>query len=180
MICKVCGKNNAEIYYKQTVNGHTEEYALCSECAEKLQSSGKINIKMPSLFDDFGFGFANDGVYGLKELLGFSNDTKLNKIAEKKKCTLCGSTFDELVTNGKVGCSKCYEVFEKELQNSIERIHGRTGYAGKIHEKHKTQETAEDKLCELKKELDEAITLQEFEKAAVLRDKIREMESKEN
>ena len=176
MICRRCGKNNAEIYYKQTVNGHTEEYALCTECAEELKKEGKLNIKMPYPFDDFGFGFSNDSIYGLKELFGLTNDSKTKRIAEKKKCTLCSSTFDELVNNGKVGCAECYKVFSEELKNSIERIHGKVGFAGKVPEKHKAKETKEDKINALKKELGEAIGLQEFERAAILRDQIKDLE----
>lgn len=177
MICKRCGKNNAEIYYKQTVNGHTDEYALCTECAEQLKKEGKININMPFSFDNFGFGLSNEGMYGLKELFGFPFDSKYSKLTEKKRCTLCSSTFDELVANGKVGCAKCYEVFSDELKNSIERIHGKTEYAGKNIAKNKTNNEANDNLSSLRDELSAAIESQEFEKAAELRDKIREIEN---
>ena len=47
MTCNKCGQNHAEIYYKQTINGNTVEYALCSKCAEELKMNGKLNIKMP-------------------------------------------------------------------------------------------------------------------------------------
>ena len=61
------------------------------------------------------------------------------------------------------------------------RIHGNAAHCGK-HSKIAAQareeraETKEDKIKRLRSQLDEAIKQQEFEKAAELRDQIREME----
>lgn len=178
MICKRCGKNNAEVYYKQTVNGKSTEYALCTHCAEELKKEGKLNIKLPSLFDDFGFGI-NDSFFGLNELFGLPLESGKGLIAEKKKCSLCSSTFDDLVSTGKVGCAKCYDVFSDELRNSIMSIHGNAEYAGKRPKKFKKVETKQDKIKKLKAEMKNAIKLQEFEKAAELRDEIKSLEEAE-
>mgnify|MGYP000478331214 CR=1 FL=1 len=35
MKCEKCGKNEATMYYKETVNGVTREMHLCPECAQK-------------------------------------------------------------------------------------------------------------------------------------------------
>ncbi|MBR5322645.1 MAG: UvrB/UvrC motif-containing protein [Clostridia bacterium] len=177
MICNKCGKNNAEIYYKHTVNGQTKEYALCSKCAEQLQKEGKLNVKIPSLFDDFDFGFGSSKFFGLNDLFGLTYDNNKSKIAEKKKCTLCASTFDDLVKRGKVGCAKCYEIFADELNTSVESIHGKAKYMGKKPKKYKEKETKEDKIKDLKAQMNAAIEAQEFEKAAVIRDEIRTLEN---
>ena len=172
MICKECGKNNAEIYYKQTVNGQTVEYALCQECAGKLQKEGKISLNMHSLFDGFDFGFGT-----FNNLFGINYDKKKPMITEKKRCTLCSSTFDDLVKSGKVGCAECYKVFAEELKNSVESIHGKAKYIGKRPKKYKEKQTKEDRLNDLKEELKAAVSEQEFEKAAKLRDEIRALEN---
>ena len=179
MICSKCGKNNAEFYYKQTINGKTQEYALCSSCAEELKKTGELNIKLPFLFDDYGVGFNNSALYGINDILGFPFSAKKKQLAEKKKCTLCASTFDDLVKSGKVGCAKCYEVFSDELQKCIENIHGKSKYMGKRTRKQSLNvDTPKDEVSALEKELKLAIESQEFEKAAVLRDKIREIKDK--
>lgn len=181
MICQRCGKNNAEIYYKQTVNGKSEEYALCSHCAEELKKTGKLDMKIPSLFDDFGFGMGGKGLLGLEEMFGLPASSTVRARAEKKRCTLCSSTFDDLVKSGRVGCSECYKVFADELKNSIEAIHGKAVYVGrnvqKEENKETKKETAEDKISVLKRELEKAISEQEFERAAELRDEIKALEN---
>lgn len=177
MICKRCGKNNAEIYYKQTVNGKTNEYALCSKCAEELKKEGKLNIKLPSMFDDFDISSIGGGLFGMNDLFSLPFEQKRARVAEKKRCTLCSSTFDELVKSGKVGCAKCYEVFAEELGRTVESIHGRVKYSGKIPKKHRAKETKEDKIKALKNEMKAAVKAQEFEKAAEIRDAIRTLEN---
>lgn len=178
MICKRCGKNNAEIYYKQTVNGHTEEYVLCAQCADELKKQGKLNIGTSGFFDDFGFG-KESSFFGLSDIFGLPRGSGRTKQSEKKKCTLCASTFDDLVRNGKVGCAKCYEVFSDELRGSVESIHGKAKYMGKIPKRFKAKETKADKLKALKAEMDGAIKSQEFERAAELRDAIRALEQED-
>lgn len=178
MICKRCGKNNAEIYYKQTVNGHTQEYALCSKCAEELKKEGKLNIKMPSLFDESYFGFGSDSLFGDPMLFGLPFESaKKPQLTEKKKCTLCSSTFDDLVKEGRVGCAECYKVFGEELRRSVEGIHGKAKYVGRKPKRFKAKDSKQDKIKALKAELKAAVKAQEFEKAAVLRDEIRSLES---
>ena len=40
MKCEKCGKNEATMYYKETVNGVTRELHLCPECAQKENLGG--------------------------------------------------------------------------------------------------------------------------------------------
>ena len=35
MLCQNCGKNEATMYFRQTVNGQTKEMHLCPECADQ-------------------------------------------------------------------------------------------------------------------------------------------------
>lgn len=176
MLCKQCGKNNAEIYCKQTINGHTEEYALCHECAEKLKKEGKLNIGFtsPSLFGGIG-GYGS--LFGFDDFFGLPTVKKGGHLSAQKKCTLCSSTFEDLVKSGKVGCAECYRVFREELTPSIEKIHGKGGYTGKKPAKIKIKDTKQEEIKGLKSQLKAAVKAQEYEKAAVIRDKIRELEN---
>lgn len=175
MLCQKCGKKTANIYYKQTVNGHTKEYALCGDCAEQLKEQGVFEIKMPSFFDDFEHDLLFDDLFGITSLPGAKPK---ENITENKKCTLCGSTFDDLVKRGKVGCAKCYEVFGEELKKTVESIHGKEKYVGRFPKKLRAKKSNEDEILKLKKSLEDAVKAQEYEKAAVLRDEIKALEEK--
>ena len=88
-----------------------------------------------------------------------------------------------ILQSGHVGCAKCYEIFGDQLLPSIRRIHGNTTHCGKnsrfgTKKAEKSAEmTKKDKIKALKKELDKAISEQNFEHAAELRDQIKEMEA---
>ncbi|MBQ2357681.1 MAG: UvrB/UvrC motif-containing protein, partial [Ruminococcus sp.] len=64
----------------------------------------------------------------------------------------------------------------------IRRIHGNTTHCGKNSGRQAAQAqkpaemTKEQQIAELKKQLDAAVQEQDFERAAELRDKIKEME----
>ena len=167
--CDKCGVENANTHVKTIINGELKEYDLCSACAHKL---GYTNV-----FADMENDFSN--------LLGSFFGNVLPARTQSTRCEFCGSTYPEIANTGHVGCANCYQLFADRLNPSIVRIHGNAAHCGK-HSKIALQkaqeaeqpqpETKEDKIKQLKSQLDEAIKQQEFEKAAELRDQIKEME----
>jgi len=142
MLCQKCGKNQANVFYKQMINGEYKEMSLCAECANELESP--LNI--------------------------FGNN-KLNTNAQKV-CDLCGSTLRDIARSGKAGCSKCYDTFRNELNNTIAHIHGKMNHVGRVPKG--------NKLYMLKAQLKNAVEKQEFETAAKLRDEIISYEQEGN
>ena len=95
------------------------------------------------------------------------------------RCPKCGSSFNDIVREGRVGCAECYKVFYNELKPSLQRIHGQIHHSGKIAstaEPVSEEEAKIDEKEELKKQMDEAVAAQNFELAAQLRDRIKELE----
>ncbi len=174
MKCQKCGVNEATTHIKTMINGQYTEYYLCPDCADKMGYS--------NMFGDFSTEFSN--------LLGSFFGNALPERTQATRCPFCGSTYNDIVKNGIVGCSQCYDTFRDELVPTIRRIHGNTTHCGKkstqwrnslqnkkiatVQKKELT--TTNSKLDNLKKQLQEAIQAQEFEQAAKLRDDIKEME----
>lgn len=124
MLCQKCKKNQASYYYKQTVNGVTSETALCSECAQKYGAGSGLSFSSsPSIF---GGGLLGNDIFG-----GLFSPFGHGIYADEKKCTLCGLTFEDIKRAGKVGCAKCYEVFERELSPTVASIHGNVSHVGR-------------------------------------------------
>lgn len=94
----------------------------------------------------------------------------------RKRCQCCGSSFEDIAKTGKVGCAECYDVFYEELLPSIQRIHGRTAHTGKLAHSAGTEVKVRNEIAKYRAELEKAIKDQEFEKAAELRDRIKELE----
>lgn len=91
-------KNEATTHIKQVINGDTAERHLCSECAEHLGYGDAFS----------GFGFDVAGLFG-----NFFGDAVHSLGAPRKvvRCPKCGSSFNDIVREGRVGCAECYKVF---------------------------------------------------------------------
>ncbi|MBQ8641506.1 MAG: UvrB/UvrC motif-containing protein [Clostridia bacterium] len=177
MLCEKCGKKEATCYYRENVNGTVKSYRLCPECAAGLQKSGEIQTggfgedpiaKMMSFFsgDDF---FGGDDLFG--KLMGSPQ-----RMPEKgKTCALCGGTFQDMVKSGKAGCPRCYETFAAELTPSIQRIHGRTVHTGQAPARFREENEKKQKIAALEAELKEAIQAENYERAAEIRDSLRDL-----
>lgn len=164
MKCQHCNHNEATTHIKKNVNGNVTEMHLCSDCARELGVMEEFSPE--SFFYDTFFGnFLGAGVPAMNILSGIDH------------CEYCGSTFNDIVKSGRVGCANCYSKFEDRLQPTITKMHGNAKHIGKnvTYTEEKEAEPEISELDKLKNDLKLAIKEQRFEDAAVLRDKINEM-----
>lgn len=157
MICSNCKSNNASFFYTQNINGKETSLALCPNCAAK---SGITGSMVSPLFNSF-----------------FSNNIKSKSdVIYAKKCTLCALSFSDILKMGKVGCPECYNTFKEELGDTIRSIHGAAKHVGLTPSGASLDETSKNEISEeevLRKQLNEAIKSENYEEAAILRDKIK-------
>ncbi len=166
MVCNICGKNQATVHLTEIVNDKMTELHLCEECAQKKSAQMESH-----------FGLA-DLLAGLADLGG---QVTKSKKEVKLKCPRCGLTYEDFKRVGRLGCGECYSAFRDSLLPLLKRIHGSTQHYGKSPKKlTKTirgKTTVKDKteLEDLKDKLQKAIKMEEFEEAAKIRDRIREI-----
>ena len=171
MKCQHCNQNEATTHIKKVVTGKKEEMYLCSECAKELGVMDEF--KMPTMSEMFSDSF-------LGNFLG-AGVAAMNSLAGVDRCSSCGSSFNDIVNSGRIGCADCYDKFEDKLEPSIRKIHGKTKHIGKFITYSDDEKKAEEKpqvseLDSLKEQLKTAISEQRFEDAAVIRDKINELQ----
>lgn len=157
MLCNKCNKNEATYFVERNINGNVTKVALCPECAKEY---GDLSFSSFNAFNLLG------GLFG-------SPMVKKSEPAEKKRCTLCASSFDEIVKSGRVGCAECYDVFKNELEGTIKRIHGNVKHVGRTPANVGKAERQEDEMTTLRKQLEDAVAREDYESAAELRDRIR-------
>lgn len=162
MLCQNCGKNQANTHIKTMINGETREYFLCQDCAAQL---GYNNI-----FSGFNMDF--DSFFG--SVLTGQPSMPLKGLG--KTCPFCGSTFENIINTGKAGCANCYTEYFDSLMPSIQRLHGNAQHIGKLPRSAGAKAKKSRELENLKSALEEAVSNQEYEKAAELRDKIKAIE----
>lgn len=156
MICQKCGKNNGEVHYKSNINGFIREMILCPECAEDIDLDG-----------GFGFNYFN------KMLSSFISPVMRSKTY---RCPVCGTSEHEVLATGKAGCAECYHTFEDIFTPLIKRLNGNATHNGKTPVSAGEELATKRYLKEAKDALEKAVKAQDFEEAAVIRDKIKEIE----
>ena len=165
MVCNICGKNQATVHLTEIIDDQITELHLCEECAQK---------KGAQIESHFGL---SDLLAGLADLGTQFNKTKTDV---KLKCPKCGLTYEDFKKVGRLGCGECYNAFKEALVPLLKRIHGSTQHCGKSPKKIAKTVKAKNDLEAIKEKLQKAIQKEDFEEAAKLRDKIRELEKKNN
>lgn len=162
MVCDVCGKNQATVHLTEIIDEQMSELHLCEECA-----------RQKSLHMEQQFGLA-DLLAGLADF--GEKATKTDEV--KLKCPECGLTYEGFKKSGRFGCGQCYSAFRQYLSSLLKKIHGSNRHFGKVPTKLGRPVKKKVDVEELKNELQRAIQQEEFEEAARIRDKIKELEKK--
>ena len=160
MMCEKCGKNHATTHIKTIVGGVVREKNLCGYCAASE-------------------GYGNIGHNSLSQMLSsvFGDALELGSPKIKLRCPCCGVAFSDIAETGKVGCSECYKTFYTELLPYLKRVHGSTKHAGKVPNKAPLiVRPKTESLSDLRQRLNELVSNEMFEEAAIVRDKIKKLE----
>jgi len=164
MLCDHCGKNQASVSVKQTVNGLTKTSHLCKECSKQLKLSGFFGTPFFNTADLFS---------GLFDHSDFIGEQKI------ERCPKCGATLQEILSTGHLGCVKCVETFDSALLPTIRKIHGNARHTGKIPKTASIEIKNHRQIEGIEEQLKKAIALQNFEEAAKLRDEIKLLKEEE-
>lgn len=154
MLCEECQKNEATVVITVTAGGEVTTRHLCPACMKKMEQS-----------------FAQGDVQGfLSSLLSIlSNAPKAPALC----CSGCGLSYEEFQRTGKLGCAQCYKDFAEQLRPLLQRIHGRCQHAGRVPAEHQEEHDLAQCIETLRAQMDQAVSQEDFESAARLRDEIR-------
>ncbi len=163
MKCDNCNKP-ATVHLTEIRNGRKIEKHLCENCAAQQEGvpMNKAHTPINELLTNFVLAHS-----GLQKEVG-------------QPCEHCGITWAEFRQSGLLGCEMDYQLFEKDLTPLLQRAHeGAThhvgkspGYQGETGASMRRQVN----LTRLRKELQRAVETEDYERAASLRDQIRQAE----
>src|SRR5690625_1342367 len=170
MKCQECHKRPATLHFTQVIHGNKTEIHVCEVCAKEK-----------------GYMSHSEEVYSLHNLLtGLFNFDSSEWSNQKKasfqeikdtQCPKCEMTLAEFKRVGKFGCSECYHTFSSQLDPIFRRVHsGNTTHLGKIPKRKGGHLHLKKEMESLRTDLQVLIQNEEFEKAAVVRDEIKELE----
>ncbi len=171
MICERCRKKQVSVIHRQMRVGKLQIWHVCSSCSEILEATEEL--------EDISAALPPYTASATEEN-GGSFPFFLPPMATEDHaavCPLCGMTADELKTEGRAGCPRCYEVFAPVIRASAEVLHGRLCHAGQLPSAVRARKESEKQLATLREELRQAVASEAYERAAALRDNIRRLES---
>ena len=163
-VCDSCGGPGAIVHLTQVVNNETKTSHLCQQCAAEkgLQSS----FSSPNLL-----------LTNFLAKVGGEEDLSSGTLREDLVCPFCGLSTVDFKEVGRLGCPQCYPTFEAYLRGLLRRIHGGTQHVGKVYLPPDPSVSERGRRLEaLRRKLERAINTEDFERAAELRDQIRNME----
>lgn len=165
MLCERCQQRAATVHITEIMNNQTRKLHLCEQCARELQTQS------------FGFLPQFEIHSFLAGLLDMGQDkAKSEEKGEQVRCSHCGLAESQFAQNGLLGCGHCYDAFKERMQPLVGRIHGHELHTGKIPERTGGYARLIQQVERLKGELKQAVAGEEFELAAGLRDRIKELE----
>jgi protein arginine kinase activator len=138
-----------------------EELHLCEICAQarKLPSVGKKSL---------------GDIWKLLQASGVQASGAQAK--SETTCPDCGMTRSELRTRGRIGCARDYEVFESDIREILERVHGAAEHVGRVPGLSPEELEAlhrDRRIRDLERRLETAVRDEEYERAARIRDELQ-------
>ena len=162
MYCQNCKINEATIHLTEISDGQRSESHLCEKCAQDEGITLKSHVPINEL---------------LSKLLDVSQPVGKVQSEPELSCPYCGFTIEHFNKEPLIGCPFDYEIFEKPLLGLIEKAHnGKTVHCGKIPSHVPSDTKRQSRLLSLRHELDSAVRAEDYERAARLRDELKECE----
>ena len=169
MKCQICNKKEANIVFTQIVNNEKIVLQICTDCAKEKGLSIEMDSVAPPPSSEFFLG-AIVGKSGEKE----------DKEVPDLTCNVCSLTYAEFKKTGLFGCDACHEAYGTHIENLLQQIHGTVVHEGREPTEPIKEIEVKHVLRKLRTKLKKYIEVEEYEKAAKLRDQIAELEKGKN
>ncbi|MFP4104799.1 MAG: UvrB/UvrC motif-containing protein [Phycisphaerae bacterium] len=168
MKCDKCN-NQATVHLTEIVSGEKIEKHLCESCAADEGITMKSNVPITQLLEDFILQSESEEEH--------MDEPTPARSPGQPQCDICGMTLSEFRSEGRLGCPHDYDVFQRDLVPMLERAHeGAAQHIGKVPHHVDDSQRKQNAILRLRAELKTAIGREDYERAAALRDQIKELE----
>lgn len=167
MNCEKCKTAKATLFY---ADDSGRRHALCASCGEKQN-------RVTEIVNEEKAEHSNIYFYPVPEKENSSPTYAISipdNVDLNMNCPVCLTTLSEVKESGCVGCPRCYNVFGEILIPSYSHSSGNTEF--KMPRSRKMAIEKKKALAEMKEKMKIAISEENFELAATLRDKIKKIE----
>ncbi len=173
MLCENCGQREATIHEVLIKGGSKIEQHLCEACAQQAGVQAKGSPPISELITKY-----------------MMSPGKAQAGEAPPACPSCGLGYADFRQSGLLGCPGCYDAFESRLGPLLERAHEGGGrHVGKVPRRALAERrdggagverllgdarNRAERLESLRKQLADAVEGEQYERAARLRDELRQ------
>ena len=168
MKCQKCDKP-ATFHITELTGGKPQELHLCEDHArDYLTQSSEEQTTAGSMAAVLAQQMAQQMAVG-------QTAEELAQL-DQQVCPVCGISFYNFRSQGRLGCPFDYTCFKKQLEPLILNIHGETEHVGKHPSRGPSGSESRTQLIRLRREMKEAVTKEDYERASELRDEIQRIQ----
>ena len=152
MLCNSCNKREAAVIVQMSINGQLMSRSLCPVCAQQMHIEIAKSLARAGTVLDM-----------LKMRTEQENTPRQAPQVPEVICSSCGHAVRDLTGNDRMGCAQCYDAFRERIAAVI------------VTDKapHTPESPASDERSEIHRQLEQALVNENYEFAAVLRDRLR-------
>ncbi|MDR2169050.1 MAG: UvrB/UvrC motif-containing protein [Planctomycetaceae bacterium] len=172
MKCQKCNKP-AMFHITELTGNKPEEHHFCEIHAREYLNETSQNSEL-SQSDGLATALADSPVKKNPPMAKLAAELQA---IDQQVCPVCGISFYDFRNRGRLGCANDYDCFSKQLEPLIANIHGATNHVGKSPTGLNIKSDNSAKLIKLRRDLDVAISEENYEHATKIRDEIKKIEN---
>ena len=109
------------------------------------------------------------------ETIDNKNTVDINLTPKNNECLICGTRLEDILKQKTVGCANCYRVFYEEIKNLILEVQKDTKNIGIVPSKHFSKVKIREKIDELERKKQVALSDENFILADSLKNQIEKL-----
>ncbi len=171
MKCQQC-ERPATFHITELTGGKPQELHLCEDHARQYLTSSSSG-------EPAGAGGMAAALAQQVQQMAIGQTAEELAHLDQQACPVCGITFYEFRSQGRLGCPHDYVAFQTQLEPLIMNVHGESEHVGKRPRRAAGSSEQRTQLIRLRREMKEAIENENYERASELRDQIRRIETEQ-
>ena len=150
-MCDCCANRAAQVTFQVAFGEKKVIRNYCAQCAAKLRRGDALGVQMAVI-----------------------NSIPTENLTASV-CSKCGTSVETMQKTGRVGCAACYRSFAQVTEELLKKLNGTERQLAETIVEAPVMTENQLRLRTLRDELAQAVSVENYERAAVLRDEINQL-----